>query len=101
MASISSGRLMPVGRSAWNAPHYAVGKQWKGQRVTVCIDAAAREVQIFHEAQLLTTHPLKGVVGRLLSFEDFVEHMARQARAQHRLRNWQERRFRTAGQAAA
>jgi transposase InsO family protein len=81
--------------------HYAVGKQWKGQRVTVRIDAAAREVQIFHEAHLLKTHPLKGVVGRLLSFEDCVEHMARQARAQHRLRTWQERRFRTAAQATA
>jgi hypothetical protein len=61
--------------------------QWKGQRVTVSIDAELRQMQIFHDDQILKTHPLKGVVGHLLSFEDFVEHMATQARAQHRLRS--------------
>jgi hypothetical protein len=60
--------------------------QWKGQYVTISIDAEQRQVQIFQGDQLLKTHPLKGVVGHLLSFEDFVAHMARQARAQHRLR---------------
>jgi transposase InsO family protein len=75
---------------------YGVGVAWKGQRVTVRIDAHQRQVLIFHDDQLLKTHPLKGIVGHPLGFEDFVEQMAQQARAQHRLRTWQERRSRTA-----
>lgn len=75
---------------------YGVGKQWRGQRVTAVINALAHEVEIDTEAQLLKTLPLKGLVGHLLTSQEFVEHMKHQARAQHRLMNWQERRYRTA-----
>ncbi len=51
---------------------------------------------MFHEQQHLKSLPLKGLVGSLLTFEQFLAHMLRQARAQHRLRSLQERRWRTA-----
>lgn len=75
---------------------YGLGKQWRGRRVTVTINALEHQMQIFADAELIKTLPLRGVVGRPLSYEEFVEHMSHQARAQLRLRTWQERRYRTA-----
>jgi transposase InsO family protein len=75
---------------------YGIGQQWRGRRVTVTINALEQQIHIFAEAQLIKTFPLRGVVGQTLSSEAFVEHMAHQARAESRLRNWQERRYRTA-----
>ena len=51
---------------------------------------------LYLEHQLLKVVPLKGIVGKLLSFEEFVTHMKQQARAQQRLRSWQDRRRRMA-----
>jgi hypothetical protein len=76
--------------------HYGIGHQWRGRRVTVTINALEQQIHVYAEAQLIKTMPLRGVVGRMLASEEFVEHMAHQARAQQRLRNWQERRYRTA-----
>jgi hypothetical protein len=76
--------------------HYGIGHQWRGRRVTVTIDALEQQIHVSAEAQLIKTMPRRGVVGRPLSSEEFVEHMAHQARAQQRSRNWQERRYRTA-----
>ena len=54
------------------------------------------QIHVYVESQLIKTLPLRGVVGRMLSYEEFVEHMAHQARAQQRLSSLQERRYRTA-----
>lgn len=78
---------------------YGIGQQWRGRRVTVTINALEQQIHIYAEAQLIKTLPLRGVVGRALSYEVFVEHMEHQARAQHRLLSLQERRYRTAGTA--
>ena len=78
---------------------YGIGQQWRGRRVTATINALEHQVHVYAEAQLIKTLPLRGVVERTLSYEEFVEHMAHQARAQQRLRNWQERRYRTAATA--
>ena len=60
------------------------------------MDAKARCMQVLHEQQVIKSLPLKGLVGRLLSFEQFLSHMRHQARAQARLRSLQERKYRTA-----
>jgi hypothetical protein len=78
---------------------YGIGQQWRGRRVTATINALEHQVHVYAEAQLIKTLPLRGVVERILSSEEFVEHMAHQARAQQRLASWQERRYRTAATA--
>ena len=75
---------------------YGVGHRLIGQRVTAAIDAPSRSLQIYHEHHLLKTVPLKGIVGKRLSFEEFVTHMQQQARASQRLRSLQDRRRRIA-----
>jgi len=87
---------MQKARSNWNGPHYGIGNQWRGRRVTVTINALEHQIHIYAEAQLIKTLPLRGVVGQTLSYDAFVEHMAHQARAQHRLLSLQARRYRTA-----
>jgi transposase InsO family protein len=74
---------------------YYVSKALAGHWVTLRLESASRSVSIYLQAQLLRILPLKGMVGRLLSFDAFVEHMSHQARAAHRLRSLQERRRRT------
>lgn len=76
--------------------HYYISSKLRGHRVTLQVDAAARCLHIYQEAHLLKSVALKGLVGRFLSFEQFVELMAQQARAQAVLRTTQERRRRTA-----
>jgi hypothetical protein len=53
-------------------------------------------MQVLSEHQLVKSLPLKGLVGHVLSFEQFLTHMLHQARAQARLRSLQERKYRTA-----
>jgi hypothetical protein len=74
---------------------YGVGQRFIGQRVTAAIDAPSRSLQIYLEHHLLKTVPLKGIVGKRLSFEEFVTHM-QQARASQRFRSMQDRRRRMA-----
>jgi putative transposase len=73
---------------------YYVGVQRRGERVTLQLQAQTREVAIWQEATLLKTLPLKGLLGDRCSFERFVDLMAHQARAFHRLHSLQERRGR-------
>lgn len=73
---------------------YYVGVHRKGQRVSLQLQAESHEVAIWHEASLLKSVPLKGLLEGNFSFEQFVEQMAHQARAFHRLRSLQEKRNR-------
>ena len=73
---------------------YYVDVHRRGQRVTLQLHAESREVAIWQEATLLKTLPLKGLLGEHCSFDRFVELMAHQARALHRLHSLQERKQR-------
>ena len=75
---------------------YYVSSQLVGHHVVLQLDAQLRCVHVLHEQQVVKVLPLKGLVGQLLSFEQFLTHMLHQARAQARLRSLQERRYRTA-----
>ena len=57
-------------------------------------------LEIVCNGQVVKSLPLKGTVGHLLSFEQFLTHMLHQARASARLRSLQERKYRTAAFAA-
>src|SRR6266566_5110180 len=75
---------------------YYVSAHLVGHHVVLQLDATLRCVQVLHEHQLITSLPLRGLVGRPLSFEQFLTHMLHQARAQARLRSLQERKYPTA-----
>ena len=72
----------------------SISSKLTGHRVTLQVDAKARCLQVFQ--QQLKSLPIKGLVGHLLTFDQFLTHMRKLARAQQRLRSLQERRLRTA-----
>lgn len=76
---------------------YYVGRSLAGQRVALHLSAARRAWLVVHRQQVIKTLPLKGLWGKALRFEEFVQLMMGQARAEHRLRSAQERRARLGG----
>lgn len=75
---------------------YYVSAKLAGHHVSVQLDAHSRCLHVYLEQQRVKVLPVRGLVGHSLSFEQFLTHMLQQARAQHRLRSLQERRYRTA-----
>ena len=75
---------------------YYVSSKLVGHHVSVQLDAQARCLHVYLEQQPIKSLPVRGLLGHSLSFEQFLTHMLQQARAQHRLRSLQERRYRTA-----
>jgi len=73
---------------------YYVSARLAGQRVVLHLDAMHRCLHVLQEGLPLKSVPLKGLVGQLLTYEQFLTLMLQQARAQQRLRSLQERRFR-------
>jgi hypothetical protein len=51
-----------------------------GQHVALQVDAAAQAFVVLQRGQPLKVVPIKGVVNRLLTFEEFVEVLCQQAR---------------------
>jgi Integrase core domain len=64
------------------------------QLVVLHLDATHRCLHVLQDEQPLKSVPLKGLLGQLLTFEQFLALMLQQARAKPRLRSLQERRFR-------
>ena len=79
---------------------YYVGRALAGQHVALHLSAAKRALLVVHEHQVIKTLPLKGLTGRALRFDAFVQLMMGQARAERRLRTAQERRARLGGSAS-
>src|SRR5258706_3747684 len=79
---------------------YYVGRALAGQHVALHLSAAKAALLVVHGQQVIKTLPLKGLGGKALRFEAFVQPMMGQARAEHRLRNAQERRARLGGEAS-
>ncbi len=79
---------------------YYVGRALAGQHVALHLSAAKAALLVVHGQQVIKTLPLKGLGGKALRFEVFVQLMMGQARAEHRLRNAQERRARLGGDAS-
>ena len=80
---------------------YYVGRPLAGQHVALHLSAAKRALLVVHGQQVIKTLPLKGLWGKAVRFEEFVQLMMGQARAEHRLRSAQERRARLGGYASS
>jgi hypothetical protein len=74
---------------------YYISAQLKGHRVVLRLDAQSRSMQVIEEQKAIKSLVLRGLMNQTLSFEQFLVHMQRQARAQERLRSMQERKYRT------
>jgi hypothetical protein len=79
---------------------YYVSSQLVGQRVVLDLDADEHCMHVLLEQKPVRDLPLRGLVGRSLSYEQFLAHMLHQAKAQARLRSLQERKYRTAAGAS-
>jgi hypothetical protein len=73
---------------------YYVGQALAGQRVALHLSAKTRSWLVIQGTTLLKSLPLKGLYAAALPFEQFVQLMVQQARAEQRLRTAQERRAR-------
>ena len=73
-------RVSASGFVAVGADSYYLQRDLAGQEVAVQVDAPAREFAVIHGGQELRRLPIKGLLRRILSFEDFVDHLAAQAR---------------------
>ena len=76
-------------------PSY-ISRALAGQAVALRLDAAEQALVVLQHEQPLKVLPLKGLHHRLYSFDDYVQHMTAEARAQQRLLSWQQRRRRLA-----
>lgn len=74
---------------------YYVSSKLVGQRVALDLDAKSHCMHVLLEQKPIKNLALRGLVGNSLSYEQFLAHMLRQAKALARLRGWQERQHRT------
>jgi hypothetical protein len=88
------------GKVSVDLKRYYISSQLAGRHVVLELDADEDCMHVLLEGQPLKDLPLRGLVGKLLSYEQFLTHMLHQARAQARLRSLQERRYRTTAQAS-
>jgi len=96
MACIWSAKLIAMACSALISSDTPVSRQRAGHRVSVQLDAQDCCLHVFLQERRVKSLPVRGLLGQVLSFEQFLAPMLQQARAQHRLRSLQERRYRTA-----
>ena len=89
-------KIDPNGMLSIDLKRYYVSRALAGHRVSVQLDAKDCCLHVFLQERRVKSLPLRGLLGQALSFEQFLAPMLQQARAQHRLRSWQERRFRSA-----
>jgi hypothetical protein len=61
---------------------YYVGQHLAGQCVGMQVDAPSREFVVLHRGQEIKRLSLKGLVGQVLPFEQFVTVLAEQARTE-------------------
>lgn len=93
-------KVNPHGMVKLDLKSYYISSKLIGHRVSLQLDAKMHCLHVFEQERHLKSLPIKGLVGHLLTFEQFLAHMREQARAQHRLRTLQERRLRTAALAS-
>ncbi|WP_201360256.1 integrase core domain-containing protein [Dictyobacter formicarum] len=87
-------RVDAAGRIKLDLKRYYVGKAWRGQLITVHLNAAEATLVLLGEGQILKVLPVPAWSKSALPFAEYVQQIQEQARAEHRLRSLQERRQR-------
>ena len=88
------------GKVSVDLKRYYVSSKLVGRHVVLELDADEDCMHVLLEQQPLKDLALRGLVGKPLSYEQFLTHMLHQARAQARLRSLQERKYRTVAKAS-
>jgi hypothetical protein len=70
---------------------YFVGRLFRGRRAVLRLDAAAQVFQVEVNGQIVKSLPIRGLYGRLMSFEEFVSTMCDEARSEWQRYLWSER----------
>jgi len=65
---------------------YYIGRQYVKQRIILSVDAHEQAFRVLHSSQFIKQLPIKGLIGGSLSFSDFIQLMAKQARSMVRYR---------------
>jgi hypothetical protein len=87
-------RVDASGRIKVDLKRYYVGKAWRGQLITVHLNAEEAHLVLLAQGQILKVLPVSTTSKGLLPFEEYVQQIQEQARAEHRLRSLQERQQR-------
>jgi hypothetical protein len=87
-------RVDASGRIKVDLKRYYVGKAWHGQLITVHLNAEEAHLVLLAQGQILKVLPVSTTSKGLLPFEEYVQQIQEQARAEHRLRSLQERQQR-------
>ena len=87
-------RVDASGRIKLDLKRYYVGKQWRGQHITVHLNAEEAQLVLLADGEILKVLPVSTKSKGLLPFDEYVQQIQEQARAEHRLRNLQERQRR-------
>lgn len=66
-----------------NCQNYYVSRTLAGQRVTCWVNAAEKHFEIWQPGKLIKTIPIKGLYGKTMPFEEYVELMKREARSEY------------------
>ena len=66
-----------------NRQDYYLGRRLAGQRVTCWVNAAEKHFEIWQPERLIKTIPIKGLYGKIMPFEEYVELMKREAHSEY------------------
>jgi hypothetical protein len=72
--------VQPNGRISIQNQHYYAGTAWASQRITVRLDGHARTLTATAKDTTIKQWPLKGLVGTLMAFDVWIDHLATLAR---------------------
>jgi transposase InsO family protein len=87
-------RVDAAGRITLDLKHYYVGKAWRGQVITVHLNAEEAQLVLLAEGQIIKVLPVVSWSTTPLSLATYVQQIQEQARSEHRLRSLQERQQR-------
>jgi len=89
------------GRILVDGTYYYIKQDLAGQRIRLCLHASTRCFDVFLGQQFIKSVPIKGLYGKQISLEDYINLMRERARSEERQRLLLKRRARQRGQQSA
>lgn len=77
-------RVQPNGSVKVDRRSYSVGRHFKGQMVSLKVDAQTREFHVFHRRQKIKSIPIKGIYNMEVGFQDYLTLICEEAKTEWR-----------------